>query len=325
MEMAIIDVFPGSPTAIRDAMAAANEGDVLLVHKGVYHENVRIRGSQNNLRIVAYDKHRAVLDGRFELPEAFALSGVAGVEIDGFAIRNYLSGGIRIVNGKSHRILENEISEIGGNKRKGKPGGIVVIQSVGNLVMRNKIEQIGRAGAGNGILLRSSSGNWVIQNKVLNDSLHGVVICRGMHNAVIGNDIFGQRSDGIRIGGTDNTLILDNRLHRNEGNGVLGRGTNNFVIDSSMNNNLGNGLLFNSNYNLAFNNEIINNRLSGAAIRSDFNDIQQNRMERNERNGIWIDAPHTANFVFENRLRHNTPNNIKDRGRNNNILQNDRE
>ncbi|SDS75413.1 parallel beta-helix repeat (two copies) [Paenibacillaceae bacterium GAS479] len=320
--MAVIKVFPGSPTAIQDAVASANEGDVILVHKGVYHENVRIKDNKNNLRIVAKTKRSAVLDGRFILPEAFELEGVAGVEIDGFKIRNYISGGIRIVQGKSHQILENDISDISEKTRKGRPVGIFTDRSEGNLLLRNKIERIGKTGMGNGIQLSGSSGNWIVRNQIVNNSLFGIEVGGGLHNAVVGNRISGNKSDGIRTSRSDNSLILDNKLEHNGGNGVFGRSTNNLIIDSTSKNNHKNGLLFSFNYNLAFGNKIKNNRQSGVAIGSDFNDIQRNHIARNQNNGVLIGAPHAANFVFENQLKGNTPKNIKDRGKNNTILRN---
>ncbi|WP_162463376.1 right-handed parallel beta-helix repeat-containing protein [Paenibacillus psychroresistens] len=323
--MAIIKVFPNSPTAIQDAVASANEGDVILVHKGIYHENVRIQSDKNNIRIVAKQKRRTVLDGRRVLLEAFILDGVAGVEIDGFKIKNYILSGIRIMNGKSHRILENEISEIRGIKGKVKPFGIIINQSVGNLLMRNKIKRIGSVKKGSGIQLSSSMGNWIVGNQLLNNSLCGIEVDLGFHNAIVGNRISGNKSEGITISESNNTLILENMLNHNSKNGVFARSTNNFIIDSKIKDNHGNGLIFTLNNNMAFNNEIKNNHQSGIAILSDFNDIQCNKVEKNKNNGLFIHAPHTANFVFENRFKSNKPQNIKDQGTNNNIVQNNRD
>ncbi|MBH5318463.1 right-handed parallel beta-helix repeat-containing protein [Paenibacillus sp. GSMTC-2017] len=321
--MAIIEVFPGSQTAIRDAVALAVEGDVILVHKGTYHENVKIRSDKNNLRIIAKHKHRAVLDGRFILQEAFGLNNVAGVEISGFKIKNYLFGGIRISNGKSHRILENEVSKISGVKGEVKPFGIYVNRSVGNLLMRNKIERIGNVEAGSGIQISNSKGNWVLRNRLLNHSLHGLDIGLSFHNAIVGNRISGNKSDGIMISGSDNNLFFNNKLKQNRDNGVFARSNNNFIIDSKVKGNQKNGLLFTFNYNMALNNGIKNNERSGVAVFSDFNDIQQNKVEKNGNNGVFIHDPHTANLVLENRFKSNKPKNIKDQGKNNNIVQND--
>ncbi|MCM3749483.1 right-handed parallel beta-helix repeat-containing protein [Paenibacillus pasadenensis] len=322
--MATIKVVPGSPTAIQDAVNLAREGDVILVHKGVYHEQVKIEGNKDNIRIVAEHKYKAVLDGRFVLREAFTLESVAGVEIDGFKIKNYSSCGIRIVKGKSHRVLENEISDITGKKKKGRPFGIHASRSEGNLLMRNKIERIGETdtGSGSGIQLSESSGNWIVRNKIVKNSLFGIETKRGSHNAIVENRISDNKSDGIKINRSDNSLIIDNKLEDNGGHGMYGRSKNNLVIDSKIKNNHKNGLKFSFNYNLAFGNNIKDNRRSGVAVDSDFNEIQRNDIKRNKNNGISIRAPHKGNFVFENRLKGNTPKNIKDRGKHNNILRN---
>ncbi|MFF2886050.1 nitrous oxide reductase family maturation protein NosD [Paenibacillus sp. NPDC057967] len=323
--MAIIDVFPGSPTAIQDAVAAANEGDVFLVHKGTYHETVRMRGNKNNLRIVAKHKHRVVLDGKHSLLEAFVLDSIAGVEIDGFRIKNYISGGIRILNGKSHRILKNEISGMRGVTGEIKPFGIFVNHSEGNLLMRNKIERIGRAEAGNGIQIDDSIGTWVLRNKLRNNYLYGIEIALGFHNAIAGNLVTGNKKDGMMISGSDNNLYLDNKINRNGENGLFARSTNNYVIDTEIRDNRLNGLQFTFNYNMAFNNKIKNNRQSGLSIMSDFNDIQQNKVEKNRNNGVFIHPSHTANLVLENGFKNNKPKDIKDQGTDNNIIQNDRD
>jgi len=78
--VAIIDVFPGSPTAIQD--------------------------------ILAKHKHRAVLDGKRSLQEAFVLDSLAGVEIDGFILFAGTSLGFRIHS----RLLDPQRSARTGQK-----------------------------------------------------------------------------------------------------------------------------------------------------------------------------------------------------------------
>ncbi|WP_168120882.1 right-handed parallel beta-helix repeat-containing protein [Paenibacillus sp. HB172176] len=322
--MAIIDVYPGGKTAIQDAVSAANEGDVLLVHRGVYCENVQISGAKNNIRILAKERHRAVLSGNSSLSEAFALKGVAGVVIEGFRISSYRSSGIRVCRGKSNRILHNEIEAIDGEKQ---PMGIVIKHSVGNLIMRNTIEQIGSASSdvlsGRGIGLRGGMGNWIVQNKLQHNASHGIEILVSHHNAIAGNRISRNKGNGIVIRRSDNNLILENQLHNNGRNGFHAQSTNNYILNGSAQGNHGNGLLLDSNYNLAGFNHIQANEQSGMIVISDFNDMLENAVARNNKNGIWIQAPHTANLVFENRLQHNRPQNLKDDGVNNNSIQNE--
>ena len=246
--MAIIDVYPGRRAAIQDAVSSAKEGDVILVHKGVYHESVQIPSTKNNIRIIAKQRHKAVLRGNDSLPEAFALSSVAGVIIEGFLIMNYKSSGIRICRGKSNRILHNEIRAIDGEKQ---PMGITVKQSVGNLLMKNDIAYIGSAGAGRGIGLKGGTGNWIIQNKLRNNASHGIEIILSNHNAIAGNHITRNWGDGIVIRKSDNNLIYDNQLLQNNRNGFHAQSTNNYMLNSRVQGNRRNGLLLDSNYNLA--------------------------------------------------------------------------
>ncbi|MDQ6421255.1 right-handed parallel beta-helix repeat-containing protein [Paenibacillus sp. LHD-117] len=320
--MAIIEVFPGHPKAIRNAVALAKPGDVILVHRGVYHESVRIPSEKSNIRLVAERRHQAILDGNHVLTAAFELNRVAGVEIEGIKIRNYISRGINIVNGKSNRMIQNRISGIGGAN---DPVGIFDTNSVGNLMMMNTIERIGSAGTGTGILLDGTTGNWVIQNTLQHNEAHGIEVKNGRHGAIVGNRISRNKGDAILMNALDNNLIMDNHLYYNGANGVNGRSTNNIILNCKIRGNRKNGLLFASNYNFAGFNQIMDHHGSGIDVSSDFNDIQENRIEQNGKNGVLIHSPHMANFVYRNRLSNNQPHNIQDSGVNNNIVQNDSE
>ncbi|BFT72286.1 right-handed parallel beta-helix repeat-containing protein [Paenibacillus sp. P36] len=317
--MAIIEVFPNSQTAIQDAVTMANEGDVILVHRGVYHESVQVSSIKNNIRIISKHKQAAILDGRCMLLDAFELNGVAGVEIYGFKMINYLSRGIQLLNAKSNHILSNKISDIGGGVN---PVGIFINNSIGNLVMQNVVERIGSAGSGTGIHLQSVTGSWVIKNKLKHNSAQGIEVIDGSHNAIVGNQISHNKGDGILVSRVDNNLIYDNKITNNGNNGVNAQSTNTIVLDSKIKGNRENGLFIAFNYNFAGFNEIKDNKLSGIQVISDFNDIQNNKIENNENNGVYIHQPHTANLVFANQFKRNNPNNIKDEGENNNIIQN---
>lgn len=316
--MAIIEVFPNSQTAIQDAVTLANEGDVIWVHRGVYHENIQVSSEKNNIRIISKHKYGAILDGNCTLLEAFDLNSVAGVEIYGFRIKNYLSRGIQLINAKSNHILTNKISDIGGGVN---PLGIYVTNSVGNLIMRNVVERIGSMGSGSGISLQSVTGNWVIKNKLKHNSVQGIEVIDGNHNAIVGNQISNNKGDGILVNRLDNNLIYDNKISNNGNNGVNAQSTNTIILDSKIKDNRENGLLISFNYNFAGCNEIKDNKQSGIQIFSDFNDIQNNKIEKNENNGVFIHNPHTANLVFENQFKRNNPHNIKDQGENNNFIR----
>jgi parallel beta-helix repeat protein len=312
-------VFPNSPTAIQDAVDSAKPGDVVLVHKGVYQEDVQVPSGKDNIRIVSKDVYQAIMDGNQVLLEAFALNGVAGVEIAGFQMKNYRTAGIRIFGGKSNRILQNHIRQIVGEI---DPNGIFVNQSVGNLMMKNTIERIGSEGAGTGILLNVVTGNWVVQNQLRHNASFGIEVADSSHNALIRNQISGNHSDGAMTRGSDNNLFSDNDISQNGNNGVNAQSTNNLIVNSRIADNAGNGLLFGFNYNFAGFDKIKDNRQAGINVLSDFNDMQDNKIEKNRNDGIRIESPHTGNFVFDNKIKENTPLNINDFGVDNNILQN---
>ncbi|MCR8632059.1 right-handed parallel beta-helix repeat-containing protein [Paenibacillus radicis (ex Xue et al. 2023)] len=317
--MAIIDVYPNSSTAIQDAVTLSNPGDVIRVHPGVYREDVQIASEKSNIRIISKIRQGAILDGSHTLLEAFALNDVAGVEIEGFIIKNYISGGIRIFSGKSNRILHNKISKIEGTSQ---PVGIFVTNSVGNFFMKNTIERIGKAGTGTGMSLNVVTGNWVIQNKLQYNAAHGIEVLDSIHDAIVDNKISKNKGVGIQIRGSENHLILNNKLYSNGSNAVDAQSTNNYIVNSKIKGNRENGLLLSFNYNFAGLNEIKDNHQSGIQIDSDYNDIQGNEIKKNINNGVIIRASHTGSMVFGNEIKKNKSHNIKDLGVNNNIFQN---
>lgn len=317
--MTVIKVFPNSPTAIQDAVNAANPGDVIFVHRGVYREHVQISSEKHNIRIVADHPHRAIMDGGHELLEAFALHQVSGVEITGFTIKNYRSSGIRIDTGSFNRVLHNHIRSLAGESN---PIGIAVHHSEGHLIMNNYMERVGDKAPGIGIQLLSVTGTWVIMNRVRNSSGNGVEVIDSLQNAIVNNRITNSKQDGIFMRGPHNNLILHNKIYRNGGNGVNVESANNYILRDKIKLNRGSGIVTLFDHNFAGFNQIEGNRLSGLEIDSNDNEIQDNFIKHNRNFGVFIAGNRTRNLVYDNRIKRNKPRNIEDLGIDNIILDN---
>lgn len=317
--MALIKVYPNSSTAIQDAVNAANPGDVILVHRGVYREDVQIPSEKSHIRIIADHPHRTVLDGEHVLSEAFALNNVRGVEIAGFTIKNYMAGGIRVIDGSSSRLLHNQIRHVAGESN---PIGIAVNNSEGNLIMNNYIERVGDKAPGIGIRLLSVTGTWIIMNRVRNSSSNGIEMIDSLNNAIVNNRITNSKDDGVFMRGPNNNLILHNKIYRNGGNGVNMESANNYILRDKIKMNRGSGIVTQFDHNFAGFNQIEGNRLSGVDLDSNDNDIQDNWIKHNRNNGVLIEVSRSGNLIYDNRIKCNKPRNIEDLGVNNNIFDN---
>lgn len=317
--MTIIKVFPDSPTAITNAVNVANSGDVILVHQGIYREDVQIPNGKNNIRIIADHRHRVIMDGEHVLVEAFTLNDVSGVEITGFTIKNYSSEGIRIIDGSSNRVLHNHIRNLAG---AGNPIGIAVNHSERNLLMNNYIERAGDKAPGVGIQLMSATGTWVIMNRVRNSTSNGVEVIDSLHNAFVYNRITNSKDNGIYMKDSNNNLILHNKIYRNGANGVNVESANNYVLRNKIKLNRGSGIAALLDHNFAGFNQIEGNRLSGVNIDADHNEVQDNLIKHNRHNGVFIEADRTGSLAYKNQLKRNKPRNMEDLGVDNILLDN---
>jgi len=309
--MAIITVPSGS--SIQAAVNAANQGDVILVENGTFTEEVSVVG-KDNLRIVAKHKQQAVLDGQGTLAVAFTLSGVSGVEINGFVIKNYTALGINATGGGGHhRIIQNRIKDIIGTGT----GISLGVATDGNLVWRNTVKRTGTA------INVTSSGNWIVENKLRMNLSSGVDISEA-NNAVVNNRIVDSGGGGIQIfGSQENTLLLNNEIRNSGGNGIVSGTPNTVMLRNYIQNTVGSGINISNTNIYAANNKVKNSQNTGILVNDSFNNIENNLIKRNNNNGIGITSGANKNFIFRNELEDNQPQNIVDNGTDNVKLQND--
>ena len=242
-----IHVYPGD--SIQATVDAALPGDTIIVHKGVYHQSVKIGTDDITLKGAG-----AILDGNLPADPGTTFlwedsgiwkigiwlsTGVSGITVTGFEIRDYgglvfgVDWGIGIWLDGSHdnHIINNELTDSGimasgsdnniieGNNVSGSMGGITLERgSHYNRVIKNKI-----TGASVGIMLDEGSNyNIIEKNKVANSGLAGIVISgptdqygtwEAHDNAVINNKVTSSGLYGIILAylSSDN-LVKGNKV-----------------------------------------------------------------------------------------------------------------
>ncbi|HHY91515.1 MAG TPA: hypothetical protein GX503_07585, partial [Clostridiales bacterium] len=289
---------------------SVNEGDVLLLEEGIYFQAVAV--TKNYIRIVAKGPG-VIFDGRSTLLDAFILPDVVGVGIEGITMRHYRASGVLIEFGGSHRIVNNKIHNMLEN-------GVEVMSSRGNLIWKNDISY-----CYDGVLLISgSTNNWVIENvasRCYGDGFESF-LAPDSNNAFISNLAIGNRNNGIEMFGSNN-LAFHNTLIDNGLGVIISQERDSVVIGNQIKGTLlGTHVIFEEYTNdFAGGNTIVCNREEGIENDSgQFGIIMDNEISYNGDSGILLGEASSGNLVMKNKLICNLPENITDRGSNNNII-----
>lgn len=229
-------------------------------------------------------------------------------------IRHYRANGIFIENSSGNRILNNKIKNVINN-------GIEVSSSSANLFWRNEIYK-----CFDGIrMILGSTNNWVIENtaeECFDDGFESF-LAPDINNAFIGNKSIRNRSNGFDIYGSNN-LILDNLLIENGLGIVINEGSNSLAIGNIIRGTKQGTYFVFTGYNNHFSaeNYIVCNRREGMYNASQFGILLDNEVLYNADSGIILDSTSRGNLVMDNKLICNIPENIDDRGTNNNLINN---
>ncbi len=273
-----IHVYAGD--SIQAAVDAANEGDTIVVHKGEYHESVKIETDNITLEGVG----RVILDGTDVDPvfQGYVLgmwitSGVTGVTITGFDIRNY--GTWEELPGEEDPFI---ITEFG-------IGIWLERDSHGNIVTENKFSNCLTG------IMASTSYEHIIEENKLSDGLIGISIERaGHHNKVENNNITNHLAGiGLDEGSTFNTIEKNNIA-------------NSSMVGIVISGNIDNG---DSSDNKIIENRITNSGEWGiwlAALSSD-NLIKENRVSRSGEYDLYDEFPGTGNIWEDNKYKTSYP------------------
>ncbi len=198
---------PHDYTTIQEAINQANEGDIILVRTGTYHENVIVN---KTVSLFGENTATTIIDGD-EIGDCVNVMA-SSVTISGFTIRN---GGSS--SGTAHasvRLLTSANSILENNLTGSWCGIWMERYSDSNLIANNTIVK-----NLNGIAGEKWHNTKIIGNTIENNLLGIWIGAYSQDNVISFNNIDGQLSEGIMMMASSNNTFEDNNIvDNNQGN-----------------------------------------------------------------------------------------------------------
>lgn len=198
-----IHVYPG-PSAIQNAINNASSGDIIMVHAGVYTENIIIN---KTISLVGENVYSTFIDGN-GIGNVVTITAY-DVELKNFTIRKSgnatSNSGIFITSSYSSIISHNRIVN--------NTIGVTLSASYGNVLSSNLMHLNGE-----GIFLYFSSGN-IIHNNILNNTIAtvppeksggGMRLITSHNNNISANIITYNQNGIVLLDSRDNTFYHNN-------------------------------------------------------------------------------------------------------------------
>jgi len=315
------DLNPGTESqpwkTIQKAAATITAGDTVLIHSGTYYEKVMPVNSGTDGYYITYQGFgdgEVIIDAEGGTRSGcIEVAGKAYLRFIGLHLRNAgyanLNAAFSAFSGTNHLVLDNMIAETSrfGIMLKGKktdsedPANTVSFVTIKNSTVRNN--------AAYGIFLYFKVTDSVIgpNNKIYNeneengvpvDDQYGIDLdtdCPGnpAHGprriTIIGNEVYGNRIQGIRPWNSQNILIKDNYVHHNGATGIqVEDGCANVIVD----------------HNTSVYNAQSYEYETGIWIDSTVNAVVQNNISRGNQIGLMVTFTDRAlvrnNLIYEN-------------------------
>jgi parallel beta-helix repeat protein len=324
------DLNPGTQSqpwrTIQKAAATLMAGDTVLIHAGTYYEKVTPANSGTDGQYITYQNFgdgEVVIDAQGgERSECIEVNNKAYLRFIGLHLKNAgysdLNAAFAALSGSNHLILDQIVAETsrfgimlrGNNKASEDSAQTVSYVTIKNSIVRNN--------AAYGIFLYFKVTDSVVgpnniiyneneKNGVPLDDQYGINLdtdypgnpANGPRRiTIVGNEIFGNRIQGIRPWNAQNLLIKDNYTHHNGATGIqVEDGCANVIVDGNR-----------SEYNTQ-NHEYE----AGIWIDSTVNALVQNNISRGNQIGLIVTSTKRAlvrnNTIYENN-RASTGSNI---------------
>jgi parallel beta-helix repeat protein len=328
-------------TGIQEAINTASVGDTIIVHSGVYYENVVV---DKSVTLIG-NGHPVVDAGGKE--DAIAL-WADGITLVGFTATNSESSwgcaGIKVISSNN---------TITGNNVRNNWNGICLDNSSNNTITWNNASS-----NDGGIFLRESSNNTITGNTFLNDGFRvsysyqntvkdntvngkplvyledvsdykvedaGQVILVNCNNITVENLDLSDTSEGIELWETEDSKVVNNTVCNNNGDGIslYESSNNNTITGNDVCNNRNGICLDNSSNNTITGNNVCSNDDGIHLFLSCNNNniITGNNVSNNNYNGICL-FDSSNNTITGNDVSNNKDCGIAFGGSNNTITGN---
>jgi len=234
-------------SGIQEAINKASVGDTIIVHSGVYYENVVVNKSVT-LKGIGYP----VVDAGGE--ENAIMLCADGITLVGFIVTN---SGSLWNNAAGIKVTSNS-NNISCNNASNNWEGIVLRESSNNTITGND--------AGNnymyGICLDHSSNNTITGNNVNNNNWYGICIDFSSNINTISGNTVSNNNEGIIIWNSSSNTIKGNTVSNNDRSGIYlhWAASSNIITGNTVSNNNWNGIrIWFSNNNKIYLNNIVGN------------------------------------------------------------------
>ena len=233
---------PGNYTSIQDAIDSSNNGDIIFVYNGNYHENINVYKSIN---LIGENRENTIIHG--DRKDNVVNFTTDWVNIQGFTLRysgeNRYNAGISIQS--NNNIISNNI--ISNNQN-----GFYLENASNNLIKNNIILE-----NYNGIYLNLSKNN-TIKNNIITKNKDGIDLVSNSNSSyIIENNISENEYDGIYVKSSNNNTILRNKFSNNyRGLWLHDKTNNNIILDNVF---LNDGLVIRNSFQNNISNNLVNN------------------------------------------------------------------
>ncbi len=283
-------------TRIQEAINNASADDMIIVHSGVYYENVYVNESVT-LKGIGYPVVDANGSG-----SAITLNA-DGITLVGFTATNSSSlfdAGIKVIF-SNNTITANNVSNNSG------AGICLYDSSSSNCITGNNV----RNNDDDGIYLKSSSNNNTITGNTLsNNNYNGISLYDSGNNCITGNNVRNNNYGSINLYDSSNNSITGNNFCNNKYGISISHSSNNGITGNNFCNNNWNGIrLSSSNNNTLTANNVSNNNWNGIHLSSSNNNtLTANNVSNNSGAGICLYDSSNNNNIYLNNFMGNRDN-----------------